>query len=270
MRKAFQIFLVIVSVLVTGHAVSAADQGDRPVVPNGPLHWQLQGDIRIEEGIRVVDSDLNETTAAQVREWRAAGIYPVCYVNVGAIEEWRDDYNRFPSEVTGNPYSGWDGEYWLDISRFEVFADVMMARFDLCREKGFLAIEPDNIDSHESDGEGMSGKTGFEISRADQVRYLDWLIGQAHARGLAIGQKNAPELVPDLVGKMDFALLESAWRIGFMDQFKPYRDQGKPVFAVEYREEGADPAQFCPEATRYGFQGVIARLDLDRTPENCP
>lgn len=102
------------------------------------------------------------------------------------------------------------------------------------------------------------------------MAYLDWLIDQAHDRGLAIGQKNVAEFVPDLIGRMDFALLESAHPLGFMDDSDAYVAMGKPVFAVEYVEEGANRQSFCPNAKSHGFQGVIAQIELDKTPQNCP
>lgn len=249
-------------------APAVAQTSSPTPVPSGPFHWQLQGEIALGPEIRVVGADLYETSADQVAAWRAKGIYPICYINVGAVEEWRDDFDRFPKSVIGNAYWGWDGEYWLDIRRFDQFADLMTARFDLCREKGFLAIEPDNIDAFEADQSNKS--TGFDIKREDQLAYLDWLIDQAHDRGLAIGQKNVAEFVPDLIGRMDFALLESAHPLGFMDDSDAYVAMGKPVFAVEYVEEGANRQSFCPNAKSHGFQGVIAQIELDKTPQNCP
>ncbi|GAA0606412.1 endo alpha-1,4 polygalactosaminidase [Thalassospira tepidiphila] len=237
-------------------------------VPNGPFHWQLQGTLDVDDAIRIVGADLFDVSADQVAAWRAAGHYPICYINVGAFEDWRDDAKAFPQDVIGAPYWGWDGENWLDISRFELFANVISARLDLCRDKGFLAVEPDNIDAYEADQ--SSKPTGFDITRDDQLRYVNWLITEAHKRGLAIGQKNVADLVPDLVDQMDFALLESAYRFGFMHEFDIYVSQNKPVFVVEYLDEGADANAFCPAAKQHGFQGVIAHLDLDQTPQNCP
>ncbi|OAZ15200.1 hypothetical protein TH15_05280 [Thalassospira profundimaris] len=251
-----------------GQTAQADTKKEWASVPNGPFHWQLQGILDVDDAIRIVGVDLFDVSADQVAAWRAAGQYPICYINVGAVEDWRDDAKAFPQDVIGAPYWGWDGENWLDISRFELFANMITARLDLCRDKGFLAIEPDNIDAYEADQ--SSKPTGFDITRADQLRYVNWLITEAHMRGLAIGQKNVADLVPDLVDQMDFALLESAHRLGFMEDFDPYVAQGKPVFAVEYLDEGADLAAFCPAALAHGFQGVIANLDLDQTPQNCP
>lgn len=236
--------------------------GTWQAVPNGAFYWQLQGDVTPARGSRVVDSDLFDTPASQVAKWRKQGLYPICYVNVGAVEDWRDDASSFPEDVIGAAYEGWDGERWLDISQYWAFSDIIEARLDLCAQKGFLAVEPDNID-------GYDNETGFDISRDDQLAYLRWLTGQAHQRGLAIGQKNAPDLIDDLVGDMDFALLESAWRDGFLADFKPYRKQNKPVFAVEYREDGASLNKMCGDIGQLGFIGVLADYDLSGGIENC-
>lgn len=260
--------VTVVGLLAHGPLAQADDALHWTPVPNGPFHWQLQGSLDVDANVRVVGADLFDTSADQVAAWRAAGLYPICYINVGAVEDWRDDAKDFPQDVIGAPYWGWDGENWLDISRFEQFADVITARLDLCQDKGFLAAEPDNIDAFEADQ--SSKPTGFDIIRSDQLRYVNWLIKEAHQRGLAIGQKNAADLVPDLVDQMDFVLLESAYRLGFMGDFDPYVAQGKPVFAVEYVDEGVDRATFCPAADAHGFQGVIARIDLDQAPQNCP
>jgi hypothetical protein len=55
-----------------------------------------------------------------------------------------------------------------------------------------------------------------------------------------------------------------------MDAFLPYSKMKKPVFAVEYIEEGTDPDWFCPEGRKYGFQGIVEHFELDQKPENCP
>ena len=50
---------------------------------------------------QVVDVDPEDVTSDQIRELRARGVYPVCYVNVGAWEDWRADADLFPKEVIG-------------------------------------------------------------------------------------------------------------------------------------------------------------------------
>ena len=76
----------------------------------------------------------------------------------------------------------------------------MTARFQMCKQKGFDAIEPDNID-------GYQNRTGFDISAQDQLSYDGWVAKEAHSVGLAVFQKNDPEqatqLQPDFDGVLD-------------------------------------------------------------------
>ncbi len=60
----------------------------------------------------------------------------------------------------------------------------MRARLDLCKAKGFDAVEPDNIEIHDND-------TGFPPLRSGSINLCTLVADEAHARGLAIGIKNA-------------------------------------------------------------------------------
>ena len=52
----------------------------------------------------------------------------------------------------------------------------MAARLDMCRDKGFDAVEPDNVD-------GYRNHTGFPLTAADQLRYNRLIAKLAHDRG---------------------------------------------------------------------------------------
>ena len=49
------------------------------------------------------------------------------------------------------------GRKWLDIRQLPVLEPIMTARFQMCQQKGFDAVEPDNMDGYEND-------TGFPIT----------------------------------------------------------------------------------------------------------
>ena len=86
------------------------------------------------------------------------------YISVGSWEDWRPDKDQFLADVLGKDYEGWPGEKWLDIRQIDRLAPIMLARLDLCKEKGFDAVEPDNIEIHDND-------TGFPITYQDQLKY---------------------------------------------------------------------------------------------------
>ena len=77
----------------------------------------------------------------------------------------------------------------------------MLARFQMCHEKGFDAVEPDNI-------EAFSNDSGFSITAQKQITYNEWVAEQVHALGMAVLQKNDGEQTATLQPYFDGALTE--------------------------------------------------------------
>ena len=211
----------------------------------------------------MIDLDLFETSPELVQELKEGGQFPICYLSAGSWEEWRPDADQFPAEVLGRNYPGWPGEKWLDIRQIEVLAPVLAARLDLCAAKGFVGVEPDNID-------GYSNRTGFPISYQDQLEFNIWLADQAHQRGLSIGLKNDSEQVQDLLPYFDWALTEDCFDQGWCEEISPFIAAGKAVFAAEYTDTGVDLAEICPRARELGFSLILKNRDLDAFQESCP
>lgn len=104
-----------------------------------------------------------------------------------------------PLVSAGARVEGWAGERWLDIRKLDILRPLMEARMDLCKRKGFDAIEPDNVD-------GYVNRSGFPLTAEDQLRYNIWLATAAHARGLSVGLKNDLEQTERLVTYFDWAV----------------------------------------------------------------
>ena len=146
------------------------------------------------------DIDGFENSAAEVATLHAQGKHVICYVDVGTAENFRPDYSEFPKSVLGRP-NGWPGERWLDIRQLSVLEPIMTARFQMCREKGFDAVEPDNM-------EGYANKTGFPLTAQEQLTYNEWVADEVHSLGMAVLQKNDGEQTPELLSYFDGALTE--------------------------------------------------------------
>lgn len=56
----------------------------------------------------------------------------------------------------------------------------------------------------------------------------------AKANNLAIGLKNALDMIPDVVDSVQFAVNEQCHEHGECEQYKPFTDQNKAVFNIEY------------------------------------
>ncbi|OGO71665.1 MAG: endo alpha-1,4 polygalactosaminidase [Chloroflexi bacterium RIFCSPLOWO2_02_FULL_71_16] len=222
--------------------------------------WQLT-DLPVDLSVdaEVYDIDGFENKASVVQALHARGRKAICYINAGGWEDWRPDAGDFPGAVIGEPLDGWPGEKWLDIRRLDVLAPIVGARLDMCRDKGFDAVEPDNIDGYAND-------TGFPLNYADQLRYNTWLAEAAHARGLSIGLKNDLDQVADLLPLFDWALSEECFAYDECDLLVPFITAGKAVLHVEYE---LSTRKFCAEARQLGFSSMRKGWDLDASREVC-
>ena len=226
------------------------------------FQWQLSGEVDLSPEVEVYDIDLFDQDARLVAELHTRGRRVICYINVGSWEDWRPDKDLFPPAVIGKKYQGWPGERWLDIRQIAILAPIIRARFDLCKAKGFDAIEPDNID-------GYTNTTGFPLTYQDQLNYNIWLANEAHARGLSIGLKNDPDQVPDLLPYFDWALAEDCFTDGWCEQFEPFVSAGKAVFAVEYTDSDIRLDEFCLLAESLNFNAIYKNRELDSSRQAC-
>jgi hypothetical protein len=216
-------------------------------------YWQLQGKIKNFEPVAAFDIDGFENGAGEVAALQAEGKHVICYLSVGTAENWRPDYGSFPESVLGNPDEGWPGERWIDIRQLSVVGPIMEKRFQMCHEKGFDAVEPDNIEAY-------SNNPGFPITAQDQLVYNEWIAAKVHALGMAVFQKNDSEQTAQLEPLFDGALTEQCNQFHECASFQPYLAAGKPVINAEYR---LSLRRFCNADNALGIMGARYNLALN-------
>ncbi len=194
-----------------------------------------------------------------VRQLHAMGKKVICYIDVGVYENYREDAYKFPASVIGNSDAGWAGSYWLDIRQTEILGPIMKARMQMCRDKGFDAIEPDEID-------GYSNNPGFPLTYQDQLNYNRFIAQMAHSMGISILLKGDIDQVKDLVSDFDFTLNESCFRFSECALLKPFSDAGKTVLQVEYT---GTLGSFCPTANAANYNSLLMPLGLDGGRRPC-
>ena len=192
-------------------------------------YWQLTGTPLVEP-VDATDIDGFDTTASTVSAFHSRGQHVICYIDVGTAENWRPDYGQFPAADLGSD-NGWPGEKWLNIAD-PAIRPIMAARFQMCQQKGFDAVEPDNMDGYEN-------STGFSISASQQAAYDEWVAQEVHSLGMAVFQKNDPEQAATLQPSFDGALDEQCNEYSECSSFAPYVSAGQagagcrvPVLAV--------------------------------------
>lgn len=227
------------------------------------IQIQYAGALDMTKNVDIYNIDMEDAAIAQVGALHAKGDKVMCYINAGAWEDWRADAGDYPPEVLGNDYDGWPGEKWVDIRRIDLLAPILRARLDLCKSKGFDGVDPDNM-------AGFMENTGFPLTAFDQVIFNKWLAGEAHARGLSIGLKNDVEQQASLLSFFDWGLTEDCFVQGWCADSVPFINAGKPVFAVEYTDNGINFNSFCSGITPLGYSGIYKNRNLNAFLQICP
>lgn len=215
--------------------------------PAGPIAWDWPlsataaqlGSLNVR-GLKLLDVDGFTATKEQVAKWKAQGIYTICYLDVGSWEPGRPDSHLYPSYLKIQRDPDWPSEFFLDIRDVKkpnsVLAGILRGRFEMCRAKGFDAVEPDNLQNHEN----VKGK---KISLQDQLDFNAWVADAVHAAGMAVLQKNGPDLIllkdsrgRAMVDVFDGILNEQCQEYGECAALAEYTRRGKLVLDVEYKK----------------------------------
>jgi hypothetical protein len=226
--------------------------------PGLAWQWQLDGKVNPTADVPVYDIDGFENSAADVARLHREGRKVICYVNVGAWEDFRPDADAFAGSLLGEP-NGWAGERWLDIRQLSLLRPLMERRFDMCRDKGFDAVEPDLV-------EGYGNDTGFPLTARDQLRYNRMIADLAHERGLSVGLKNDLPQIRQLLADFDFAVNEECAQYDECAELTPFIAAGKAVFHVEYTEPSSS---FCPESRRLKLSSMVKEPELGVWRKPC-
>lgn len=224
------------------------------------VRTRLEARARERQSVGAYDIDGWGSDAQEVAALHALGIQVVCYMDAGTYEAGRPDSADFPAARKGSDVQGWPGELWLDVRpsgpNYTALQTSIRAHFQVCKDKGFDAIEPDNIDSYQN-------TPGFPTTVADQLVYDRWLASTAHELGLAILQKNDLDQIPDLEPDFDGILDEQCNQYSECDALTRYTAAGKPAWDAEYTEDGQTTASFCAADVSAGIAGALFALALD-------
>jgi len=231
----------------------------------------------------VYDIDGEYNTAATVSYLHSQGKKVICYFDAGVYETYRSDAYKFQAlspQIWGNADQGWNGSYWLDIRRVDDLQPIMQARMQMCKDKGFDAIEPDEITN-------WSNSPGFPISYNDQLVYNRAIASWAHNIGLSIGLKGDLEQAHDLVGAFDWTLNEQCYEYSECETvtnsggpgadgkdypgLQLFAQANKAVWVAEYKNYSTTQwATICSDSDAQHFNTSLYKLGLPNNGGRMP
>ncbi len=208
----------------------------------------------------VYDIDGNANTSTTVAYLHSLGAHVICYVPVGEWTPYMYDANSpLWGPLKGQPFGATDR--WLDTNpsgpHYSALITLMTDEFEMCRTKGFDAIQPDGID--EAEGYGVRFD-GAPLTVAEVNGYLEQLTQIAHSLGLSIAQLNYVDQSAVLSKYFDFAIVESCYTYDTCGDLEPYAAAKKAIFEIEY---AALPSAFCPPALAAGRVAGLYDRQLD-------
>jgi len=196
-----------------------------------------------------------------------------CYITAGTLENWRSDSEALDPEILGNPYTGFTDERWIDVRQISKIRPWLEAKMDMCKAKGFDAIEFDNVDGWQT-----ANKTGLNITAEDEIAFIVYLANSAHERGMTMAHKSNVEQVPAVLPYVDFAVVEQCFQYKECTRADPntdgqygydeFIDAGKPVFEVEYKKYNPTN-NVCARANTLGFSSMYKHVALDSYRVPC-
>jgi hypothetical protein len=224
--------------------------------------WQIQLSGKVDTSVRAQVFDIDGLTnpRAVVAKLSRRHTEVVCYFSAGTNESFRSRSQQFPPATRGNRLADYPDERWLDIRRIDELKPLIERRLGICKRKGFVAVDFDNVDGYAND-------SGFPLTGTDQLRYNRYLARAAHRRGLAAGLKNDIGQVPALARSFDFAVNEQCFQYHECGVLaKHFVRHGKAVLHIEYKGR---PHQYCARARKLGFSSLHKHLDLGSYRRAC-
>jgi hypothetical protein len=220
---------------------------------NAQFDYQIGAAYPPPSGVRVVSRDRQAAPAA--------GLYNICYVNAFQVQPqeatwWQQHHDDLLLRDARGNYvvDGEWNEMVLDIrtpAKRTALAAVVNGWIDGCAAAGYQAVEPDNIDTFD--------RFGNLLTRDQAVAYLRLLAPHAHAKGLAIAQKNTTTLEGQgRSAGLDFAIAEECGRYDECGDYTAV--YGSNLIVVEYTRNAFNKA--CGAV---GAKVSVVRRDVNVT-----
>ena len=246
-----QLYILDLFAITPGGQLAYADQST-VTVPPGPLAGQLAA--------------LHARTPRPI---------VICAIGTGTIRLTDPDARKLPGYESSPPdrptapapgsVIGWSArtpdERRLDIraGTREAWIPLLLARYQHAAAIGCDGIMPDGNDARLD--------SGFTVTVEDQTTLYQRLARATHALELSVGQRKNVNLAGQtdvLVADYDWIVPERCAEAADCGQPRPYLNQHKAVFAIDYQRDattmtGIAPADACPIFDQAGIEDGIVK-----------
>ena len=279
-----KIFVAIISVILLSVVFLCLNVQAYPAVGKDPIKYDYGVFLGVNAGKKamrkfrkyetiVLDAQ-NGFDKDDIQTLKERGHMVYSYINVGAVENYRDYYNEY-LDITLGKYDNWPDERWVDVSSSKWQDFILKDLAEKIKDTGVDGYFVDNIDVYYQyhrepiyDGvetilRGLKEKGDVIINGGDAVvmEYLE--------------KGGAAEMILDGVNQETvFTAIKDYDRNKFKESSEEDRDyylayteavkkQGKEVFLLEYTKKGRLKKKIQDRCRELGYRYYISKsLDL--------
>jgi hypothetical protein len=233
------------------------------------------GDVAPADSPTVYDIDGILNPASTVSALRARGDETICYIEVGTAGNYYSAADEGISTtyyaqlqaagVFGKKLSGYP-ESFLNINSPATVSIIESMIQQQCAAKKFTAVETDLDETYS----GADGSTGFTLTEANEVTYMDTLANYMHGLGLAWVAKNPDDTgdnyATEIYPEADLVLSEQSRQYGTSSALAIFNGT-KPILDAEYP---LATSKFCPtDNATSSWDGAKFPQSLNGTRTPC-
>jgi hypothetical protein len=241
----------------------------------GTSDTAYNGDVAPADTPTVYDIDGIENPASTVAALHARGDRAICYIEVGTAGNYysaADEgiattyYAQLQAAgVFGKKLSGYP-EYFLNINSPATVSIIESMIQQQCSAKKFDVVETDLDETYS----GSDGSTGFTLTEANEVTYMDTLANYMHSLGLAWAAKNPDDtgdnFATEIYPEADLVLSEQSRQYGTSSALAIFNGK-KPILDAEY---SLATSTFCPtDNATSSWDGAKFPSSLNGTRTPC-
>lgn len=262
--------IIIFMFLLISNIAIASDFGAYMGAPNERVMTILSTDKSKKSAI----IEPENFTAEEIKALKANNCQIYSYINVGAIENWRDYFEEYKN-ITIKPYKNWSEEYWINAGEKQWQDFVVDTLAKNAFDKGTDGFFLDNFDLYyffESDEiyDGLAlilaklQKYGKKIIINGGDTFVDTIIRNGMSSLIyGVCQESVFTRITNYKqGK--FSKQKSATTKYYIDYLEKAKKAGVKIFVIEYAKSPSIASDIAQKCSKSGYHYYISEsLELD-------
>ena len=252
MKKHKRAFIYILQTLILIFPFLACNIGKDIIAQNQyGVFLSIEDNLSQFDEYETVVIDAQYFSAEEIMSFKESGHKVYSYINVGALEDYRDYYSKYEYLALGD-YEHWDEEVWIDVSSEEWQRFILDELAPMLKDKGIDGFFVDNCDVYYQYPceEIMTGLT--DIMQGLIATNLDVIIngGDVYLNAYCEAGGSWNEVITGINQESVFSYID--WDTGaltyasdedkeyFLDYIERYGDKGAYIFLLEYVDDSPE------------------------------